>query len=90
MRLRNWVQLRQISQFFAVSLLLVWATSARAQTVVGTVPAGPDASAVAVNTFTNKIYVAGGGAVEADVVVAAAVAVVVATGSGTSTLRART
>jgi len=36
MRLRNRVSLWQISQFLAVSLLLVWATSAQAQTVVGT------------------------------------------------------
>jgi len=59
MRLKNWVSLLQISHFLALSPLLVWTTSARAQTVVATIPVGTDLPrAVGVNPVTNKIYVA--------------------------------
>jgi len=60
MRLKIPVWLSQISPFLAVSLVLVWATSARAQTVVATIPVGVAPIAVAVNSVTNKIYVVNG------------------------------
>ena len=49
----------RISLFVAVGLLLLLPASARAQTVVATIPVGTDIPrAVAVNPVTNKIYVA--------------------------------
>jgi DNA-binding beta-propeller fold protein YncE len=49
----------RISLFVAVGLLLLLPASARAQTVVATIPAGTGTPrAVAVNPVTNKIYVA--------------------------------
>lgn len=48
----------RISQFLAIGLVLVWPGSAPAQTVVATVTAGVAPEGVAVDTVTNKIYVA--------------------------------
>ena len=59
MKSKDRVSLLQISQFVAVGLLLVLPASARAQTVVATIPVGTDyPRAVAVNPVTNKIYLA--------------------------------
>jgi DNA-binding beta-propeller fold protein YncE len=59
MKSKDRISLLQISHFLAVGLLLVLPASARAQTVVATIPVGAGLPrAVAVNPVTNKIYVA--------------------------------
>ena len=58
MTARNYISLLGIFEFFAVSLLFVWPSLTRSQTVVATVPVGPAPRALAVNPVTNKIYVA--------------------------------
>jgi len=58
MNLRNQLPLAEILRFLAVTLVVLSPQAARAQTVVGTVPTSNSSGAVAVNTVTNKIYVA--------------------------------
>ncbi len=61
MFLRNLVSLLRICQFVGVGLLFAWPAPSWAQTVTATVPVGTSPVAVAVNSVTNKIYVANSG-----------------------------
>jgi len=58
MRSKHCISLRGVFGVWGATLLLLSPLAARAQTVVGTVPT-PGSRAVAVNTVSNKIYVAG-------------------------------
>jgi DNA-binding beta-propeller fold protein YncE len=58
MRSKNRVSPIQVSQVLAVALLLAWPASAWSQAVTATISVGTAPEAVAVNTVTNKIYVA--------------------------------
>lgn len=53
----------RVSVFLGFALLCVPLLPGWAQSVVATVPVGIEPAAVAVNTLTNKVYVAGGGVV---------------------------
>src|SRR5215472_136069 len=55
---KNRILLIGIYRLIAAGLILLPPASARAQTVTATVPVGMNPVAVAVNTVTNRIYVA--------------------------------